>query len=1433
MFWTPERQAPSAWVEHVPFAFWLVDVLRPATIVELGTYSGVSYSAMCQAVRSLGLPTRCFAIDTWKGDEHAGFYPEEVYRDFATFHDQHYSAFSRLVRSTFDEALRYFEDRSIDLLHIDGFHTYDAVRHDYESWLPKLSPDAVIIFHDTNVRENNFGVFRLWSEIASGRLHFTFLHGHGLGVLGLGHNYSNTLRLFFDANEDSFLVSSVREVFASRGQSARLLYERFALDQALAERDRELGGFRHALTERDANIAGLNQTLAEREAKVAALDQALVERDRELGEFRDALIARDANMAVLGETLAESEAKVVALEQALAERDRELGGLRNELTERNASNSGLESTISALRASISWRITAPVLFVKRVLGRFRYSAVGYPLMLCWRVLRTRSRAPLRDWRAARTIANSGFLDREWYLRMNPDVAASGIDSVRHYVAFGAWEGRDPSPSFSTRDYLSHNPDVAAAGLNPLLHFILYGASEGRVASSSSGPCTPLQLKSRHGGAGDQAIDSSAAVGLFHEALAGEKDVHVAESLYHLTSPRPNLREAFIAWYGNAAIDFPPVAAPEVSIIIPAHRGLADLETCLRSLSVHRTTEPPFEVIVLDDCPDEPVLWAIPSSGGLIKIANEKNLGFLLTCNRGAAAARGRILCFLNSDTVVSAGWLRSLVEALDDVPRAAAAGGMLLNIDGTIQDAGWRILGDGWGYPIGRGSDPRNGSYTYRRLVDCVGGACFVVPRTIWNELGGFDTAYAPAYYEEFDFAFRAKARGLQVIYEPRSRVLHLGSASYGVEQRDELSSINHARFCKRFADILRKRPSDTADEFTLRHASGEGPVLLVMDYRVPQPDQHAGDVTISKYLAMLATAGWRVVFGPVNGRAEGPAAEALERQGIELIRAPVTIEDWLTKYGKHVREVWLARPEVAEKLLAPLRAYTDAHITYYTHDLHHLRLQRQAELHADPKLQVEAAKVKALECEIFRGVDRVTTPSAAEADIVRHLSPETPVTVLPVYYYDAAEIRAYDTGHFTALSDVVFVGGFPHRPNVDAALFIANEIMPLVWRERPEVRLLLIGYAPPAEVQALAGPRVVVTGQVPKLEPFFDASRVFLAALRYGAGVKGKIVEAMRLGLPVVTTPVGAEGIGIEPGLNAIVAEDASELARGVLELLHDAERCAALSKAGAELVRHEFSRAAARHALNEVFRTPRCGVCGSDRLIYPPLEGNFREAFVCRSCFALGRTEALARVLLGFLARDGESSLAELARRRSDLCMYEVGFVGAIAETLRGQPGYTTSEYFDDVPVGTARHGGIRCEDVTGLTFPDESFDVVISQDVMEHVPDTSRAFAEIARVLKPGGSHIFTAPQDRGLSQSVIRAKLTTEGIEHILPPEHHGDPIRPKGALVFTDFGTDLGTMHEAAGMHLIEHELPVLGGKPLHMLRVFEAVKDTCRRKPCP
>ncbi len=182
----PARLAPSVWSGHIPFAAWVISILRPRIFVELGTRSGNSYLAFCQSVAEHGLSTKCFAVDTWKGDEHAGFYDDSVFNELNAYHQTHYARFSRLLRMTFDEAATYFSEGSIDLLHIDGFHTYDVVKHDFETWLPKLSPHAIVLFHDINVRERGFGVWKLWEELCERYpLHFEFAHSYGLGILQL------------------------------------------------------------------------------------------------------------------------------------------------------------------------------------------------------------------------------------------------------------------------------------------------------------------------------------------------------------------------------------------------------------------------------------------------------------------------------------------------------------------------------------------------------------------------------------------------------------------------------------------------------------------------------------------------------------------------------------------------------------------------------------------------------------------------------------------------------------------------------------------------------------------------------------------------------------------------------------------------------------------------------------------------------------------------------------------------------------------------------------------------------------------------------------------------------------------------------------------------------------------------------------------------
>ena len=218
VFWRPTRlDVPSAWHAHVPFAFWLVSQTAPRLLVELGTHHGVSYAAFCEAVRRGGLPTRCFAVDTWEGDKHAGFYDESVFAGFRSFHDPLYRAFSTLLRLDFAAAAGRFADGSIDLLHIDGAHDYDSVRRDFEAWLPKLSNRAVVLFHDTNVREADFGVWRLFAELREHYPGFEFVHASGLGVLAVGTEVPEAVAALCRLH-DAASLRRVRERFAAIGE---------------------------------------------------------------------------------------------------------------------------------------------------------------------------------------------------------------------------------------------------------------------------------------------------------------------------------------------------------------------------------------------------------------------------------------------------------------------------------------------------------------------------------------------------------------------------------------------------------------------------------------------------------------------------------------------------------------------------------------------------------------------------------------------------------------------------------------------------------------------------------------------------------------------------------------------------------------------------------------------------------------------------------------------------------------------------------------------------------------------------------------------------------------------------------------------------------------------------------------------------------------
>jgi glycosyltransferase involved in cell wall biosynthesis len=386
-------QFPNAWVGHIPFAAWVIQEVSPKIFVELGTHSGNSYFAFCQSVAEAALSTKCYSVDTWQGDEHAGEYTDEIFRKVNAHNQENYISFSRLLRMTFDTAVAHFEDKSIELLHIDGLHTYEEVKHDFETWLPKLAPGAVVIFHDISVRERNFGVWKLWEELQiCYPNNIGFAHSHGLGVLQLNNApEDNRLRwLHPNTPEKQQLV----KYFAALG--SRQL-ERFDLVE-LNELKQHAANLTEAVAGRDGHVINLNQVLAERDSQIISLNQILAERDSQIISLNQILAERDGQIINFNQVLAERDSQIINFNQVLAERDSQIISLNQILVEQVTSLESIEQRMSALERKIadlyqstSWRITSPLRIFKIKARRAKYISAQLMTLSGWQLVLSKFR----------------------------------------------------------------------------------------------------------------------------------------------------------------------------------------------------------------------------------------------------------------------------------------------------------------------------------------------------------------------------------------------------------------------------------------------------------------------------------------------------------------------------------------------------------------------------------------------------------------------------------------------------------------------------------------------------------------------------------------------------------------------------------------------------------------------------------------------------------------------------------------------------------------------------------------------------------------------------------------------------------------------------------------------------------------------------------
>lgn len=631
---------------------------------------------------------------------------------------------------------------------------------------------------------------------------------------------------------------------------------------------------------------------------------------------------------------------------------------------------------------------------------------------------------------------------------------------------------------------------------------------------------------------------------------------------------------------------PSSATPQVSIIIPVYNHFEHTLACLRALAAH----PPralCEVLVIDDGSSDATPTCLPQVQGLRYEIRAANGGFIEACNDGVARSRGTHVVLLNNDTVPQPGWLDTLLDTFAQVPDAGLVASQLLYPDGRLQESGGVIFRDGSGWSYGRFESADDPRYAFLRATDYASGAAVMLPRALWDSLGGFDTRYRPAYYEDTDLAFQVRAQGLRVLVQPASRVVHDEGTSNGTDLNSGIKAHqvrNQQVFAAKWADTLAGFPAPgSVPSPVLLHRHQRQ--VLILDEAVPRPDRDSGSLRQFNLIRLLLQQGLHVVFVPTRREHAGKATEALQRLGVEVWYAPFLqqLGPWLRENGARFAVVMMVRHHLAQECLPLVERFApQARRVFDTVDLHYLRERRGAEVANAPALLRTAERTRDSELAVMQRCDVTVLVSAAEREQLRIDAPGVHVELIS-NLHDVAGAGA----PFNARHDLVFVGGFGHPPNLDAMQWFIGDVFARIRAELPDVQFHCIGAGTPASLVALAQaqPGVRLHGFVDDITPYMVGCRIAIAPLRFGAGVKGKINLSMAHGQPVVGTTCAVEGMHVVDGVDALVADDDAGFAAAVVRLYRDEALWQQVSAAGLRNVATHFSLDAARDSVRRTF--------------------------------------------------------------------------------------------------------------------------------------------------------------------------------------------------------------------------------------------------------
>lgn len=650
--------------------------------------------------------------------------------------------------------------------------------------------------------------------------------------------------------------------------------------------------------------------------------------------------------------------------------------------------------------------------------------------------------------------------------------------------------------------------------------------------------------------------------------------------------------------------FPKTEVPKVSIVISVYNQFSFTFACLHSI-LKNTQNIDYELIIADDKSSDETVDILNRVENIRVIKPEKNSGYLRNTNNACEYAKGKYILLLNNDMLVKPDWLKPLIDVFEKDEQTGAAGGKILNADGTIQQAGSKLNPDGSPTWLGSAQSADLSEFNKQYNVDYHSGCCLMFRKSHWDKLGGFDTQFAPAYYEDTDFCMQIKHNlNLNVVYVPECEIIHFNNVTYS-ENAEKQSLINREKFLKKWGSYIKnneyskdahkkskkklfsikKETFGDAWEVTLtlfgiktkrkystvKFDEDKNKNILVIDWRIPTYDQDAGSKTTWHYLYFFKKIGKNPVLYPDDRTLRHGYLEQLQNDGISVILEKAKAH--LKKHGKKYGYVYLNRPDLAQKYLKIIKKYTNAKILYYGHDLHYLREQRRYEIEKKPEAKESSEKYKKIESEIIRNVSTVLMCSNRETQELKKINPNIESDCIPPYIYDVSQKESiiYKADE---RKDILFIGGFAHNPNVDGIKWFVNEIFPKVKQQIQGIKFYLVGSAPTEEILALKSDDIIVTGFVTdeELEKIYKNIKLSVVPLRFGAGIKGKIIEAVYNKVPVVTTSIGVEGINNDDGLISVF-DDADSFANGLINMYNNNEKLEEIASKSLDLIDKFYS--------------------------------------------------------------------------------------------------------------------------------------------------------------------------------------------------------------------------------------------------------------------